>query len=119
MKYLGILVGRAVYRRTVDGQTEELPFNDPTALATAALSAISPCSGHMLDSFSEAGGVEAVSLLLCDTTCPVTLMNCVDIMTKLLNDASSPEGPDRRQEIADKSYEKGEKGWTTPQSGCD
>jgi hypothetical protein len=102
-----VSVCRAVYKLTEDGQPASVNFHDPTALAMAALCAICPESGPMLDIFLTAGGVTAVLWVLGYSSCQITLQFTVDIIVVLLANGGLPSGPDRRQELADQLSQSG------------
>jgi hypothetical protein len=100
---------RPVFQLTVEGQTERLHFNDPTAVAVASLSIVAITSGNLvLDSFLEAGGALAIIRVLDESKCLLTAAYAVNVISGLLTNPVLPGRQDQSREFACTLYRSGE-----------
>jgi hypothetical protein len=95
---------RPVFNLTVDGQSEVLPLNDPTAMALGSLRAIVSYSAPMCNSFIDAKGAPALVRILSKSSCALTLAYTLDLIQGLLGNSGRLG---RSQELADKLYHAG------------
>jgi hypothetical protein len=100
---------RPVFQLTVEGQSERLHFNDPTAVAVASLSIVAISSGALvLDSFLGAGGALAIIRVLNESRCPLTAAYALGIFTGLMEDAGLPGRQSESRDLACTLFRSGE-----------
>jgi hypothetical protein len=107
-----LIAARATSKFTFPGQTEPLPFNDPTAVALASLGIIS-CAPHnkiMRDTLLDAGGIPPLVRILRESSEPLTRGFARKLMLNLMLHVSPSE------EAADQFVASGERchGLTKP-----
>jgi hypothetical protein len=96
----------------MDGKTEIVYWNNPTAMAVVAMGGIClplTSSRRNLDSFLEPGGIPAVVRLLTKSPCRLTRLYAAKIIESLLSSWTSVlEAQEWAEEIADLFFQAGE-----------
>jgi hypothetical protein len=90
-----------------DTECEIIHVNNPTAVAVLALCAATPCSGPVLDSFLEAGGIAVVVQVLRESPCPATVGHAALLVRRLMAKNMVPGYADRTTEVAEKFLQGG------------
>jgi hypothetical protein len=99
---------RPIFTLTLEGQIGHLHFNDPSAMAIASLHVTPLCSGPVLASFLETGGVDAALQMMDTSTCLLALAYTVDLIGGLVVKSYLRAAPGIRDyHVGDKLFDAG------------